>query len=75
MELTGKDLQIYRFAHGLTRQDLADRLEISYPYVALIERDECRIPKDRETDIRNRLGLSDYRLAKLRKIMEQLRSV
>lgn len=75
MELSGEDLRIYRFIHGLSRHELAKRLGIGYSYLSLIETDKYRIPADREKDIREKLGLTDYRLSKLRELYHEMRQV
>lgn len=75
MSLTGKDLVCYRTAQGLSRNELSTKIGISYPYLAKIETDQIVLYKNTEEQIRERLGLSDYRLEKLRSAFKQLRQI
>ncbi|MGC4376202.1 helix-turn-helix transcriptional regulator [Fictibacillus sp. Mic-4] len=75
IELQGRDLITFRNAHSLSRRQLAEKVGLSYSYIAAIEKDEVRISEETENRIRDILGITDHRLERYRSLSEALRNV
>jgi DNA-binding XRE family transcriptional regulator len=75
MSLKAEDLQIFRFVHNMSRKQLADRLGVSYSYVHNLEKEYVPFTAEIETKVRERLGLTDYRLSKLRNLYAEMKKV